>query len=400
MRVLHTSDWHLGVSADTAPRHEEHQLFLEWLLGQLTEERVDVLVISGDVFHYTQPSAAAQAQFFEFLARSSAIPGLDVVVVAGNHDSPSRLDAPQALLKNLNVHVVGNLPENLEECLIHVERGKESLVVAAIPYISESKLGIVTTDKDAAQIRDEYNQRFREIYMSCADSARERWPDARMIATGHLTCVGDKPSEEGDYQTPLHQAMMISGLSADIFGQAWEYVALGHIHRCHAPAPHVWYSGTPVPTAITEAFSPRYVMLWENGTVERVEVPRWRDLWVIEGTAEELRDVVENLVWECELPPYLYMELDGEGVGPDFFQRILSVEFPDATPRIASFRRKVLEVQVEEEEAFDPRGLDSYTPEEVFVMNWKAQYQEPPGPLELAAFRELLSEIQTDGAAD
>ena len=99
MRILHTSDWHLGVSTGPASRIEEQRWFLDWLLNQLSALQIDVLIIAGDVFDTMHPSAEASAMYYEFLAQIGATGVRDVVVIGGNHDSPSRLDAPKALLQ-------------------------------------------------------------------------------------------------------------------------------------------------------------------------------------------------------------------------------------------------------------------------------------------------------------
>jgi len=396
MKVLHTSDWHLGVSADTAPRHEEHSRFLAWLLEQIRVLKVDVLILAGDVFHYTQPSAAAQSQFFEFLSECSRVEHLDVVVVAGNHDSPSRLDAPASVLKSLRIHVVGNLPERLEDALVHVERSGESLVIAAVPYVSESKLGVVTTDRKPSEIREIYSSKFAALYGDLADLAEALYPGVARMATGHLTCVGKQALMEGDFFTPIHQSLAISGLDPAIFGESYQYVALGHIHRAHRVSERVYYAGTPVATNITEAFSPRRVVLVEGEEVQWLEVPVWRESFVLRGTPDEVRDLVESLAWMAELPPYLYIDIEGEGGGPDVFQRVLAREFPDSTPRIASFRRLTQNVEVTSEDAEEVRVLDGYTPEEVFCLMWTRRFGSDPSNHELAAFRELLAEVSRE----
>ena len=118
MKIFHTSDWHLGVSLEHTPRHEEHKRFLDWLLTELGEKEIDVLLISGDIFHYTQPSASAQRDLFSFFAKCSTLASLrHIVLIAGNHDSPTRLDAPKEILSSLDIHVVGEL-EKREDALI------------------------------------------------------------------------------------------------------------------------------------------------------------------------------------------------------------------------------------------------------------------------------------------
>lgn len=386
----------MGVSAETSPRHEEHDRFLAWLLEQITTLKVDVLVVAGDIFHYTQPSAAAQSQFFDFIASCSRIDHLDVVIVAGNHDSPSRLDAPGMVLKSLRVHVVGNLPEKLEDAIIPIRRGEKSVVVVAVPYVSESKLGVVTTDRKPSEIKAIYAAKFRELYQGLADLSKQKYGEVPRVATGHLTCVGQEGLKEGDYQTPIHQSMTITGLSSEIFGDDYAYVALGHIHRPHRVSEGVYYSGTPVATNVTEAFEPRKVMLLdETGHVEALPVPIWRESFVLRDDAHTLHDLLCELRWSSELPPYVYLEVDGDGGGPEEFQKLLAREFPKSTPRIASFKRASFS-PTGAEVVVEARDLHTYTPEEVFELFWTRRFGEDVGPSERAAFHELLAEVLGD----
>jgi len=376
MRILHTSDWHLGVSLEQAPRHEEHARFLAWLLDVFVEESIDVLVIAGDVFHYMQPSAAAQSQFFDFLADASRTRLEKVVMVAGNHDSPSRFDAPRGVLGALSMHVVGALPEdNPGRCLAAIEgdSGDVELVVAAVPYVSEARLGVSTTERAPSEVRAEFEERFRALYSELGELADEKFPGVPRVATGHLTCVADDASaREGDFQTPIHQYLSIEGLKPSIFGDAYDYVALGHIHRAHRVGRSVaYYSGTPVPTNVVEARSPRsvYVVdLADETKVRRLNVPRWRDIFELAGRRDEVMELIDELEWQTELAPYLYIDIEVEqptALSVDPFRRAMVRRFDEARrPRIVSFK-KTLEVSPEEDEP-PSVSLDELTPEEVF----------------------------------
>jgi exonuclease SbcD len=115
MRLLHTSDWHLGHTLKEVTREHEHQAFLAWLLETCVHEAPDVLVITGDVFDSATPPASAERMWFELLAAARrARPVMDIVAIAGNHDSPARLGAASAVLRELGVHVLGSLPRRAD----------------------------------------------------------------------------------------------------------------------------------------------------------------------------------------------------------------------------------------------------------------------------------------------
>ena len=109
MRLLHTADWHLGQTFYQFERSYEHQCFLDWLLETLVSEAIDALLIAGDIFDNTNPSAAAQRQLYRFLAAAKRrLPKLAIVIIAGNHDSGGRLEAPTPLLEGFDITVIGH----------------------------------------------------------------------------------------------------------------------------------------------------------------------------------------------------------------------------------------------------------------------------------------------------
>ncbi|MFB6351032.1 MAG: exonuclease SbcCD subunit D, partial [Bradymonadaceae bacterium] len=159
-RILHTSDWHLGVGINSQRCEDEQRRFLDWLAGEIAERAIDVLIVAGDVFHYATPSNTARAMYYDFLVDCSAVATLDqVVVVGGNHDSPTGLDAPRELLGSLDVHVVGGLPYDeavrLERCLVPIGEGPQ-LVVAAVPYARRAQLGVGLDDEQGRSVQSRY----------------------------------------------------------------------------------------------------------------------------------------------------------------------------------------------------------------------------------------------------
>lgn len=276
LRILHTSDWHLGAVLESAPRYEEQSRFLDWLLEHLDSSRIDLLIIAGDVFQYAQPSTDAQRMYYRFLARVGTETHVrQVLVIGGNHDSPSRLDAPREVLEVLNVQVVGGFHRMGEDltrylCPVRGENGGVEAVVAAVPFVHEFRLGVRTSDRSAAEITRDFHTAFRGLYSELADYAEATFPGAPLLATGHLACSGTQP---GDYQSQIHQIGTIGALSGDIFDARFRYVALGHIHRMFPiKGSSAFYCGTPVPMTLGEARTPRYVLQVTLDTVSPPEV--------------------------------------------------------------------------------------------------------------------------------
>jgi len=407
MRLLHTSDWHLGATLDGVSREPDHARFLEWLLATIEAEEIDVLVVAGDVFDIAQPSAEAQRQYYRFLAQAAGSRLAGVVVVGGNHDSASRLDAPAEVLGSLDVHVVGGLesdPGTWDRCLrpIRDPSGKVVAVVVAVPFIHEYRLGVRGTRGDGKETRRELRLAFTRLYKRLADRASGRWPGVPLVATGHLTAVGASPD---DYITHIHQVDRAGTLPASIFDKRFAYVALGHIHRAFAIEERpIWYSGSPVPLRLKEAETPRHVLLVDIGDdgvahVDPREVPRFRDLVLLQGDRGQVEEGLAALESDAPLPPIVYARVTVEGYDPGVqaaLQEALTRrgDAEDRRPHLAGVRQEA------PAEATPAAGLDArdqvrpslrdLSPEDVFRRLVEDRGEKLDDGL-LAAFRDLLT---------
>lgn len=152
MKILHTADWHIGQLFHEYDRTPEHQQFLNWLVQVIQDEKVDVLLISGDVFDISNPAAASIKMFYTFLnGATKANPDLQVIITAGNHDSASRLEAPKPLLESSNVHIIGLVEKdaagniNYEKLLvpIHDASGNIKIWCLAVPFLRMGNCWII-----------------------------------------------------------------------------------------------------------------------------------------------------------------------------------------------------------------------------------------------------------------
>ncbi len=421
MKILHTSDWHLGVSLEHATRELEHQTFLNWLIDTMRDEAVEVLIVAGDVFHHSQPSASAQADYYRFLTRCTQLPVLrNIVVVGGNHDSASRLDAPREILGFLKVHTVGGLfadPESWQRCLCPIynpETNVVEAVVVAVPFVQEARLGILTTRYDSVEINEQYERAFESLYTQLADLAQERYGhDIPLIATGHLTCAdANWKRTAGDFNSEIHQVGSIGALPVSIFDERYHYVALGHIHHCRQLGKrNVWYSGTPVATRPEESTSPRQVLLVEidaesKVAVSPIPVPIWRPILSLEGTPEEIFEQLKTLEVgpETTFPPYIYINLIVDSYthyNATHFNDYIKENTPDNSlaPQIVHLRKTFSRDSLLENtpEATQHPSLKEMTPEDVFTLIYKLQKKSDPDDAILIAFRSLLTD---DGQTD
>ena len=456
LRVLHTSDWHLGASIEQVECRDEHKEFLEWLVDQLEERAIDVLVVAGDIFHYQSPGNRDEKDYYDFLVKCAGIETLrKVVIVAGNHDSPSGIDAPRHVLEALDVHVVGALPREKEKwgkkCLAPVKNddGEVELVVAAVPYVQRARLGVSLEDESDEGLHARFRQAFEGLYQELADRAEETYPGARLVGTGHLTVYGEEDEPEaGDYHTALHHTQQaprddegdeddagdggegeeepedwrtigtIEAMGPDLFDPRYDYVALGHIHR-HMPVGgrrHIRYSGTPIATSLQEDAAARRVVQvdfdQENDegdppAIETVEVPKWREKLPRTGTMEELEEKLAELHQSRSFAPALYLtvkvtaeELMADRLGP--LQEVLDEAYDeDWRPIIVDIEEERVD-EVETRETAETTDLDTSDPRKVFIKMYEREHQPGDIPPEemMLAFIELTGKITDTDTAE
>ncbi len=413
LRVLHTSDWHLGSSVEGfLSRDDDHRAFLAWLVATVEERHADVLVVAGDVFDHAQPSAEAQRLYYGFLARLASTPLRKVVIVGGNHDSAARLDAPRDLLSGLDIHVVGGVTADEASwdralCPVPRRRGAPladppDAMVLAVPFVHEFALGFkepgVAPYESAAQLA----KRFRARYAALCDKATARAAGAPLLATGHLACSG---YVEGDAPFDVHQVGRIGALPPSIFDERLAYVALGHLHRCfRVEQSRAWYPGSPIPLTVAESAAPRHVLLAEldgatnEPVVTPLAVPVSRRLVELSGSLGEVRDQLASLQWDTPRPPIVRVkvEVDSYQAGVEDLVRKTHTAGAEQ-PTFASIRQSQ-RAAVEAGGAPAPKLLADLTPAELFERLCHER-QEPLTPELREAFASLVAEVASEGGA-
>jgi len=288
MRLLHTSDWHLGQTLHQFDRGHEHDCFLAWLCDTLVAESVDALLIAGDVFDNSNPPASAQARFYQFLSEARRrVPGLDIVIAAGNHDSPGRLEAPAPLLALFDATVIGAVAgattgfasPDLERLLVplHDEGGAIKAWCIAMPFLRPSDVPRIDG------VPNPYLAGIAALYRSAFELAQSRrQPGQAIVALGHCHLAGGQVSEDSERSIVIGGAEV---LSASTFDAAIAYVALGHLHFAQTVGHDATrrYSGSPLPLSFAEIDYPHQVVVVDLeresvGEIRALRVPRAVDL--------------------------------------------------------------------------------------------------------------------------
>lgn len=288
MKILHTADWHLGKLLNDQSRDEEHGLFLDWLLGIVKEEKIDAILVAGDIFDTANPPQSALQRYYDFVSKLFRQGDCQLIIIAGNHDSAAQLEAPRQALHSLKTHVVGFLPEAPEDRILYLpDTDDPEVAIALIPFLRDRDLRVGKTGETAEEIRAQLAEGISARYAETADALEKTCP---AIATGHLTVVGSKTS---DSERDIH----IGGLGSVTpkhFPEAFDYVALGHLHRPQAAdeSGRVRYSGSPIALSFSESNDKKEIRLLEivgsDILQSAIPLPLFRKLAQIRTTTAEL----------------------------------------------------------------------------------------------------------------
>ena len=267
MKILHTSDWHLGRTLYGRKRYEEFEAFLAWLAETIREREIDALLVAGDVFDTSTPSHRAQELYYRFLCRVVASHCRHVVVIAGNHDSPSFLNAPKELLKALNVHVVGNASDCLEDEVLVLRNAQDApeLIVCAVPYLRDRDIRTVEAGESVEDKERKLTDGIRAHYAAVTTLAEQKRAelggDIPVVGMGHLFTAGGQ-TVDGDGVRELYVGSL-AHVTAQSFPASFDYLALGHLHipQMVSGTATMRYSGSPLPMGFGEAKQQKSVVL-------------------------------------------------------------------------------------------------------------------------------------------
>lgn len=301
MRLLHTSDWHLGQHFFGQTRQAEHAALIAWLLEQVQAHAVDAVVIAGDIFDTGAPPSYARALYNQLIGRLHAT-GVALLVLGGNHDAVSVLGEHQALLTHLNAHVVAAVQSDAPSHVLTLpHRGgarAPGCIVCALPFIRardvvQSDAGQSAQDKQRAlqtAIQATYAQVFAAAQAQQSQHLATTGVRLPIVATGHLTTVG---ASSNDSVREIYVGAL-EAFPTNAFPAA-DYIALGHIHQPQKVGglDHIRYSGSPIALGFDEARQTKQVLLVDLDarglqSVESLPVPVFQPLASVSGSLNTL----------------------------------------------------------------------------------------------------------------
>jgi DNA repair protein SbcD/Mre11 len=443
MRILHTADWHLGHTLRDHSREAEHEHFLQWLCATVVDRKVDAVLIAGDVFDAANPPPHALRAWFRFLGDvKRSRPAVQVVVIAGNHDSGARLAAPRELLAEFDVRVVGAIERGddgalrTDELLVPLRAGdgRPAVLCVAIPFLRSSDVlalvpALRAVDDAEAAPRSDYVlprpgeppappaadpliEGMRALHGELFAAARAAMrPGQALVAMAHGYLVGGALSE-------LSERKVLGGnqhaLPVDLFPPECAYVALGHLHRPQAVGEreHVRYSGSPLPLSMPERLHAHHVVFadfdgerlaktWSLRVprlVPLLRLPEHGELEPEAALAAVAALPPRDPATPAELRPLVEVAVRLPQPSPQLAERLANT-LADKNARLVR-----VEVVTTGGSADDPTGarpveLASLSPEDVFVRCWRRAHDGALPDGIVAAFRELLEHVEHGGGA-
>jgi exonuclease SbcD len=423
MRILHTSDWHLGQTLHDFDRTYEHQCFLDWLLETISSTQAEALLVAGDVFDNANPSAASQKQLYRFLQQAKARnPHLNIIITAGNHDSAGRLEAPGPLLEAIDCSVVGTVPRladggiDLERLLLPLKdtAGAIQAWCLAIPFLrpgdvprTDANNAKDATDSNASNdgpAGDPYMLGIALLYQQAlALALSKRQPGQAILAMGHCHMIGGEVSQDSE------RSIVIGGteaLPAGIFDPAIAYAALGHLHMAQrvGKQERVRYCGSPLPMSFSEIDYRHQILCidldGENlGSIAEIPVPRSVNLLRIPKKPAPIEEVLLQLA-ALDPPPaadihrqaYLQVRVRLDAPEPGLRSRIEAALEGKAVrlARIETTRNNDGNNQTDDARPVSLDDLQKLQPDDIYQRLYQQRYNSPAPPEQLAALRELM----------
>jgi DNA repair protein SbcD/Mre11 len=304
MKILHTSDWHLGRSLYDKKRYDEFEAFLNWLAEFIAFENIDLLLVAGDIFDSSTPSNRAQELYYSFLWQISQSCCRHVVIIGGNHDSPTFLDAPKNLLNMLNIKVVGATTGNTaEEIFVLKNRNNETeAIVCAVPFLRDRDIRTAEAGESPEDKTRNLLENISSHYKEVANGAHKLQDKKNMvpvIGMGHLFTRNGRTSE-GDGVRELYIGN-IAHIDGEDISEGFDYMALGHLHLAQkaGDSETVRYSGSPLPMGFAEADQAKKVIVADfrdqTLSISECPVPCFRELIRLTGDIQAISDKIVEL---------------------------------------------------------------------------------------------------------
>ena len=374
MKILHTSDWHLGMVLGTGSYGQDQRYFLEQLYELIRRENIGAVLLAGDVYDSSITNAEAIGIYNEAVTRLCLELGVKLIVIAGNHDSAARLASCRELLKSAGLYVTGRLERNLAPVLL--DGGK--VAVYSLPFFNREEVCALFPEK-----KEEIRSQETAVMAVCDYIRQTMDPGRRNIVMSHALIVNAELSDS-DRSAKVGFA---TAVSKDVFA-GFDYVALGHIHKPQIVAPHIRYSGSPLKYSFgSEEKQEKGVVLIDTETMEQRFVPLkpLRERRSVEGTLDELMSR-EDLTGD-----YLRLKVTDRYAGLELVSQLR-----EKFPHLLEVYGKSL-TEGEEGSALSVEELQSLDEMDIMEKFMAEMFGSSPSDSQREKFREILAWSREEG---
>jgi len=344
MKILHTSDWHIGHRLHEQSQFYEQEKFLNWLIQLINKQSIDILLVSGDIFDNAYPSSQSLDLFYRFLADLyKNTKCKQVIMTAGNHDSPGTLNAPDNFVRSFNIHLIGRASDDIKNEIYSFNIGDENIIIAAVPFLRDRDIRKAISGESGDDIEHRYKKALKNHYHALAQEIEKLDnKNAFVLAMGHLFAIGGQPTDS-------ENRIYVGGLgdiSASDFPDLFDYIALGHLHRPQIidNERNIRYSGSPYILSFSEAEQKKSVLLISTTnskitSVEEIEIPAFRELFIVKGSMEYCKTRLNEIAKSnTETEPWVEIVLDEKNLETTAYTAI--------NEEIENLKIKVLKVRM------------------------------------------------------
>lgn len=396
LKILHTSDWHLGKKLFKKSRIPEQQKFLEWLLLKIMDENIALLLICGDIFDTPTPPNDAISLYFNFLNEVSEKTQCQIVIIPGNHDSASFISAPLKILKKHQIHIICGIENLTQDNHLKLSIRGQVIHIKALPYFRPHELYNAINKSSSENISKKDIQKFIQDFFYV-------WPNEsknefKIIMAHHA--FGKFVASESE------QALMLWGLESipeTWLGPNYHYMALGHIHKPQAvnKDKNIYYSGSPIPLRFSEVHNKKINLLEVENTnfkLSKIDIPIFRPIVQIKATKEDLSSKIKTTFSgfkDIDVTAYFEVLVTMDGPDNEFCDSIFTL-IKDQGGELLSFIPYYTKNDIQEQQ--NTQIVHELSIHDLFVMYYKKKYPQAnhvPDKI-MQCFTQNLQEIQDE----
>jgi exonuclease SbcD len=370
MKIIHTSDWHLGISLHNASLIEEQKSYIDFLINAVKEQNIDAVMIAGDIFDHSVSSAEAISLYNEAVTKLCNEIGVPVIISAGNHDGAARLASCNELLKKAGLYIFGKLSKEISI----VELNNVNIYI--LPYFNTDEVKSLFPEEKIISYSDAMNCLVKNIKLNFN-------PGKKNILMSHCFVSGSVLSESD-------RSAMVGGTSvvpSEVF-EGFDYVALGHLHKAQNRGNNIRYSGSPLKYSFSEAEHKKSITILsinDEIAIEELEVTPLRETRVIRGTYDELLSIAEND--NCN-DDYIKIEMTDRYAGMEAVEL-----FRNYYPNLLNISGKTTET---EESELTVEELYNLSPDDILEKFYKDITGMELTDDQINLFREAMSAVENE----